>query len=633
MLSQLINTAKQDTIHLDAIRLDGGTQPRAGINEEYVDELAEAIQAGATLPPIDVIYDGDAYWLYDGFHRVAAHRKADYRLVPANIHQGTQADAQWRSYAANQTHGLRRSQADKERAIRAALKHPSAVGQADAAIARHLGVSDKTVTKYRQDMEASSEIPKISERTVQRGDTTYTMRTANIGANQPPRRHIYDGELERIVVAWAAEHYPGDWPENPSHTNGTYWQQLTAYLRATITAATWHESDLKAIIKRLHAQRRAPSPQSPISNPSPYKSLAQMDADGEIPPLAPRPSQPNTYASVFAIQSNLRALTASATAADLRTTATHRGGSRWFEARRLLQAAVLHYRDRDLVQALNNLADELEQRDRTQPSTQSTDAPRPTLTTAEAADLLRPTIDDFYAKVSASRRYRINDMRACAQSTIGNFWFACERTLANYTYTLALLANAISLLADELEQSEPSTDAPALFDYEIDDALAELVQQANASLDGQIQSVFAGSATYWAEQVSQALQKPVTYQRMALAIERLMRTLQEQRAEQPGFVPLQMAQPSTPSIPSTPAPEPDDRINRARILINHYQELRTACEDILQREREYEALVGTPSDLLAAHRGMHAIVDTLTEPIAKLEHLVETLITTRYESR
>ena len=34
MLSQLINTAKQYTVHLDSIRLDGGTQPRAGINGE-----------------------------------------------------------------------------------------------------------------------------------------------------------------------------------------------------------------------------------------------------------------------------------------------------------------------------------------------------------------------------------------------------------------------------------------------------------------------------------------------------------------------------------------------------------------------------------------------------------------------
>lgn len=490
MLSPLINTAKQDTVHLDAIRLDGGTQPRGGINDDYVAELVEAIQAGVTLPPVDIMYDGEIYWLFDGFHRVAAHRKADFYLVPANIHQGTQADAQWRSYAANQTHGLRRSNEDKQRAIKAALRHPNGAQMPDREIARHLGVDHKTVGGWREKLQASGEIPQMTERTVTRDGVQYAQNTANIGANQPPRRHIYDGELERIVVAWAAQHYPGDWPENPSHTNGTYWQQLTAYLRAAITTATWHESDLKVIIKRLHVQRLSraaiSNQQSPINNlppkeetgdpsrtldrfvrqdaldnapdpaPSPYKSLAQMDADGEIPPLGPpSPSSASaTYAGVTAVHAALRPLTATYTAADLRTTANYRGGSRWFEARRLLQNAGIHYRDRDLVQALNNLADELEQ-----------------------------------------------------------------------------------------------------------------------------------------------------------------------------------SQPAQPSTSSTPSPEPDDRINRARILINHYVELRAACEDILQREREYEALVGTPSDLLTAHRGMHAIVDTLPEPIAKLEHLVETLIATRYESR
>src|SRR5690606_27563817 len=172
-------------------------------------------------------------------------------------------------------------------AIKAALRHPNGAQMPDREIARHLGVDHKTVGGWREKLQASGEIPQMTERTVTRDGVQYTQNTTGIGANQRPRRHIYENELERIVVAWAAEHYPGEWPENPSHTNGTYWQQLTAYLRATITAATWHESDLKAIIKRLHAQRRAPSPQSPISNPSPYKSLAQMDADGEIPPLAP----------------------------------------------------------------------------------------------------------------------------------------------------------------------------------------------------------------------------------------------------------------------------------------------------------------------------------------------------------
>ena len=351
---------------------------------------------------------------------------------------------------------------------------------------------------------------------------------AIIADHKPARRHIYENELQRIVVAWAAEHYPGDWPENPSHTNGTYWQQLTAHLRATITAATWHESDLKAIIKRLHAQRRTATPQSPISqspisNPSPYKSLAQMDADGDIPPLGP-PSPSSAYSAVHPIQNTLRPLTGTYTAADLRTTASYRGGSRWFEARRLLAAAEIHYRDRDLVQALNNLADELEQRDRAQPST---------------------------ASIS----------------------------------------------------STPSTETDALFDYQIDDALAELVQQANADLDGQIQSVFPGSAKYWAEQVSQVLQQTVTYQRVTLALERLMRALQEQRAAQPGFVP------STPSISSTP---PDDRIPRCRRLIAIYTQA-VSVED------EYGALTGCYSETTAPKRELQKLIKRLQHTVDLLE--------------
>ena len=287
---------------------------------------------------------------------------------------------------------------------------------------------------------------------------------AIIADHKPARRHIYDGELERIVITWAAQHYPGDWPENPSHTNGTYWQQLTAHLRATITTATWHESDLKAIIKRLHAQRIRPaSPQSPISEPqSPtvYKSLAQMDADGDIPPLGP-PSPSAAYSAVHPIQNTLRPLTGTYTAADLRTTANYRGGSRWFEARRLLQDAGIHYRDRDLVQALNNLADELEQRERAlDAKTEAEHSDTPAITTRQAADILRPTIDDFYSNED-TLRYQINDMRAGAQSITGGFWRACERTLANYTYTSALLANAIRLLADELEQSQPAQPSTA----------------------------------------------------------------------------------------------------------------------------------------------------------------------------
>lgn len=59
-------------IALTSIRTDGGTQPRARLNEDQVAEYVEAMESGATFPPLVVFHDGAAYWLADGFHRYHA---------------------------------------------------------------------------------------------------------------------------------------------------------------------------------------------------------------------------------------------------------------------------------------------------------------------------------------------------------------------------------------------------------------------------------------------------------------------------------------------------------------------------------------------------------------------------------
>ena len=168
---------------LDQIRLDGDTQPRGGIDWKYVEELVEALAAGATLPAVKVTYDGAAYWLHDGFHRWHAHSRSHRTTIAASVQPGTLADAQWASLGANKDHGLRRTTADKERAIRQALRHPNAVGMSNAALGRHLGVSDKTVDHYRKEMETTSEIPKSDKRT---GADGRTIDVSNIGAKPKP---------------------------------------------------------------------------------------------------------------------------------------------------------------------------------------------------------------------------------------------------------------------------------------------------------------------------------------------------------------------------------------------------------------------------------------------------------------
>ena len=78
--------------------------------------------------------------------------------VECEVHQGTLADAQWYSYAVNREHGLRRTNGDKERAVRAALAHPKSEGLSSRQIAEHVGVDEKTVRNYRR--PSTAEIPQ-----------------------------------------------------------------------------------------------------------------------------------------------------------------------------------------------------------------------------------------------------------------------------------------------------------------------------------------------------------------------------------------------------------------------------------------------------------------------------------------
>ena len=105
------------TLNILVIRIDGGTQPRASINLDAVNEYAEAITSGASLPPPTVFHDGADYWLADGFHRYHANKKIGAVSLECEVIEGTQRDAILHSLSANQTHGLRRTNEDKKKAV------------------------------------------------------------------------------------------------------------------------------------------------------------------------------------------------------------------------------------------------------------------------------------------------------------------------------------------------------------------------------------------------------------------------------------------------------------------------------------------------------------------------------------
>jgi transposase-like protein len=185
-----------ETLPIASIRVDGGTQPRAVLDFEAIEDYAEAMSGGVKFPPVTVFYDGDSYWLADGFHRVKAAYAAGFDSVFCDVHQGTIEEAQWYSFSANRGNGLRRTTQDKQRAVKAALVHGRGTNLSDTQLARHVGVDQKTVTNWRRQLEASQEIPKMATRAVTRRGKTYRQETTNIGkrkTTEPAARVSADG--------------------------------------------------------------------------------------------------------------------------------------------------------------------------------------------------------------------------------------------------------------------------------------------------------------------------------------------------------------------------------------------------------------------------------------------------------
>lgn len=210
---------------LKKIRLDGGTQTRAHIHNDILEEYAADMKMGCPFPPLVVFHDGRDYWLADGFHRWGAAANLELDSIECEIRQGTMADAQWYSFSANKANGMRRTNDDKVRAIKSALRHCK--GQrSDSEIAKHVGVTHPTVAKYREELETAGEVlpqptleeagegasckdykmreaeadPGQSARVVTRKGKTYQMKVGQIGKAKKPKRRKFGGIAKDAAV-------------------------------------------------------------------------------------------------------------------------------------------------------------------------------------------------------------------------------------------------------------------------------------------------------------------------------------------------------------------------------------------------------------------------------------------------
>ena len=110
------------SVRITDLRTDRCPQTRVSLCRRTVKEYAEAMRRGKLFEPIEVYRVNGELWLVDGSHRVEAAKLCPFDTIDAIIFEGTRTDAIRASLAANQNHGLRRTNKDKRLVAELAVK-------------------------------------------------------------------------------------------------------------------------------------------------------------------------------------------------------------------------------------------------------------------------------------------------------------------------------------------------------------------------------------------------------------------------------------------------------------------------------------------------------------------------------
>ena len=132
-----MNTEVQQ-IPLCRLNTELGTQIRVTEQPDVVADFVTCMDRGDRFPPL-VAFDvpgKDMLVLTDGFKRHEAYGRRGAAVVDVEVHTGTLDDARWYAIGANQTHGARRTNADKANAVKQALLHPNGCSRSWAAFDR-----------------------------------------------------------------------------------------------------------------------------------------------------------------------------------------------------------------------------------------------------------------------------------------------------------------------------------------------------------------------------------------------------------------------------------------------------------------------------------------------------------------
>jgi hypothetical protein len=193
-----------EIIDIDDLILDDAIQSRTKLDEACISEYCESLERGAKFPPVLVFCDGDKHYLVDGFHRVAAYNKCHKDGIQAQIEDKSHREAILFSAGCNATHGLRRTNEDKKKAVLKLLMDDEWMRWSDGVIAKQCAVSQPFVSGLRRATQNNFESP-----------------SKRIGADNRIRETKEIGKKSRSEPISPAEPESQDHVDGPQEKSGT----------------------------------------------------------------------------------------------------------------------------------------------------------------------------------------------------------------------------------------------------------------------------------------------------------------------------------------------------------------------------------------------------------------------------
>lgn len=167
---------KTQNVPVTYITADSELLCREHVNEKKVERYAQLMSEGAQFPPVDVFNDGNAYYLADGFHRLAAMKSMPYTSAVVRVFNGSKREALLHAIKANSNHGSLRTKAESKLCIVRLLQDPEWSQWSNREIARIVGVNEKTVRNNRATICGKS--ADTVSRKVKRNGTVYEQKIA-----------------------------------------------------------------------------------------------------------------------------------------------------------------------------------------------------------------------------------------------------------------------------------------------------------------------------------------------------------------------------------------------------------------------------------------------------------------------